>query len=86
VSRNRWSESRGAAVGLGSGVGETAKAQEEWFAGVLVVLMRAGVKALGFCNELSTAATMWGRRWLGKSWRARRRAARKGNRAGVGKG
>jgi hypothetical protein len=36
-----------------------AKAQEEWFAGVRVVLMRAGVKALGFCNELSTAATMW---------------------------
>jgi hypothetical protein len=46
-------------VGLGSGVGETAKAQKEWFAGVLVVLMRAGVKALGFCNELSTAVTMW---------------------------
>jgi hypothetical protein len=49
----------GVAVGLGSGVGEMAKAQEEWFAGVLVVLMRAGVKALGFCNELSTAVTMW---------------------------
>jgi hypothetical protein len=46
-------------VELGSGVGETVKAQEEWFAGVLVVLMRAGVKALGFCTELSTAATMW---------------------------
>jgi hypothetical protein len=46
-------------VELGSSVGETVKAQEEWFDGVLVVLMRAGVKALGFCTELSTAATMW---------------------------
>jgi hypothetical protein len=36
-----------------------AKAQEERFAVVLVVLMRAGVKALGFCTELSMAATMW---------------------------
>jgi hypothetical protein len=46
-------------VGLGSGVGETAKAQDEWFAGVFVLLMCAGVKAPGFCTELSTAATMW---------------------------
>jgi hypothetical protein len=50
---------RGVAVELGSSVGETAKAQEEWFAGVLVVLMHAEVKALGFCTELSTAAMMW---------------------------
>jgi hypothetical protein len=49
----------GAAVELGSSVGETTKAQEERFAGVLVVLMRAGVKALGFCTELPTAATRW---------------------------
>jgi hypothetical protein len=60
TSRSRWSESRGrAAMGLGSRVGETAKAQDEWFAGVFVLLMRTGVKALGFCTELSTAATMW---------------------------
>jgi hypothetical protein len=59
MSRSRPSESRGAAVELGFGVGETVKAQEEWFAGVLVVLMRIGVKAVGFCTELSTVATMW---------------------------
>jgi hypothetical protein len=60
VSRHHRNGNRGrAAVELGSSVGETAKAQEEQFAGVLVVLMRAGIKALGFCTELSTAATMW---------------------------
>jgi hypothetical protein len=60
VSKHHRSGSRGrAAVELGSSVGETAKAQEERFAGVLVVLMHAEVKALGFCTELSTAATMW---------------------------
>jgi hypothetical protein len=53
-----WKQGK-AAVGLGSSVGETAKAQDEWFAGVFVVLMHAGVKALGFCTELSMAATLW---------------------------
>jgi hypothetical protein len=60
VSRHHRNGNRGrASVELGSSVGETAKAQEEQFAGVLVVLMRAGIKALGFCTELSMAATMW---------------------------
>jgi hypothetical protein len=60
VSKHHRSGSRRrAAVELGSSVGEPAKVQEERFAGVLVVLMCAGVKALGFYNELSTAATMW---------------------------
>jgi hypothetical protein len=46
-------------VELESGVGETAKAQEEWFAGVFVVLMRVGVKAMASCSELSTATARW---------------------------
>jgi hypothetical protein len=48
-------------VELGSGVRETAKAQEEWFAGVFVVLMRVGVKALASCSELSTGQRGAGR-------------------------
>jgi hypothetical protein len=66
----------GAAVELRSGVGETAKAQEEWFAGVFVVLKRVGVKALASCSELSTATARWlPGRAFGRSWRTRRRAA-----------
>jgi hypothetical protein len=42
-----------------SGVGETAEEPREWFAGALVVLMRAKDKDLGFCSELSTAAARW---------------------------
>jgi hypothetical protein len=42
-----------------SGVGETAEEPREWFAGTLVVLMRAEDKNLGFCSELSTAAARW---------------------------
>jgi hypothetical protein len=45
----------------GSGVGETAEEPGEWFAGVLLVLMRVKDKALGFCSKLSTAAARW---WL----------------------
>jgi hypothetical protein len=42
-----------------SGVGETAKEQGEWFAGVLVVLMRVKDRALGCSCEPSTAAARW---------------------------
>jgi hypothetical protein len=59
ASRNRRKESRGAAVEFGSGVGEMTKAQEEWSAGVFVVLMRVGVKALASCSEISTATARW---------------------------
>jgi hypothetical protein len=50
---------QGGGSGARSGVGETAKAQEEWFAGVFVVLMRVGVKTLASCSELSTATARW---------------------------
>jgi hypothetical protein len=54
-----WIGGTGGGVDRGSGVGETAKEQGEWFVGVLVVLMRAKDRALGCCSEPSTAAVRW---------------------------
>jgi hypothetical protein len=71
-------------VGLGSGIGEMAKAQDEWFAGVFVVLMRTGVKAMGFCTELSTAAMMW-RPAMAREFVARAEEGSRGGEQGRGK-
>jgi hypothetical protein len=85
TSRSRRSENSGrAAVGLWSGVGGTAKAQDEWFARVFVVLMCAGVKALGFCTELSMAATMW-RPAVAREFVARAEEGSRGGEQGWGK-
>jgi hypothetical protein len=52
-------EGAGGGGDRGTGLGETAEEPGEWVAGVLVVLMRAKDKALGFCSELSTVAARW---------------------------